>query len=90
MKKPRTFTSWIGFSSFAVLAYYAIANASALTLGRARLIPIVGGIGCVTIAFTLPTASVLAGTVLLAVGAVLYLVRVRGGGSGPRPRPAGR
>ncbi len=80
----------IGFSSFAVLAYYAIANASALTLGRARLVPAVGGIGCVTVAFTLPTASVLAGSGLLAVGAVLYLLRVRGGGSAPRPRPAGR
>ncbi len=31
----------IGFSSFAVLVYYAIANASAMTLGR-RVIPAVG------------------------------------------------
>src|SRR5207248_2342652 len=41
----------IGFSSFGVLAYYAIANASAWTLtpseGRPpRLIPVVGAAGC--------------------------------------------
>ena len=35
----------IGFSSFAVLGYYAVANASAWTLGR-RLIPAVGLVGC--------------------------------------------
>ena len=31
----------IGFSAFAVLVYYAIANASAITLGR-KVIPVVG------------------------------------------------
>ena len=35
----------IGFSSFAVLLYYAIANASALTLGR-KVIPAIGFVGC--------------------------------------------
>ncbi len=70
----------IGFSSFAVLTYYAIANASAFTLGRSRTIPVVGGIGCVVLAFTLPTASVLAGAAVLAVGALLYTAR--------RPRSA--
>ncbi len=48
----------IGFSSFAVLLYYAIANASAWTLGR-RLIPAAGLAGCVVLAFALPLASVL-------------------------------
>ncbi|OBF17871.1 APC family permease [Mycobacterium sp. ACS4331] len=69
--------SAIGFSSFAVLVYYAIANASAFTLapGRARVIPIVGGIGCAVLAFTLPVASVLAGAALLALGAAVFLVR---------------
>ena len=70
----------IGFSSFAVLTYYAIANASAWTLGRSRTTPVVGGIGCVVLAFTLPTASVLAGVAVFAVGALLYAVR--------RPRSA--
>lgn len=70
----------IGFSSFAVLTYYAVANASAWTLGRSRTTPVVGGIGCVVLAFTLPTASVLAGVAVFAVGALLYAVR--------RPRSA--
>lgn len=61
----------IGFSSFAVLLYYAIANASAWTLG-ARLIPAVGLAGCLLLAFSLPMASVLTGIAVVAVGAVIY------------------
>ncbi len=64
----------IGFSSFAVLGYYAIANASAWTLGR-RLIPAVGLAGCLVLAVALPLTSVLTGTAVLAVGAVVYAVR---------------
>jgi APA family basic amino acid/polyamine antiporter len=64
----------IGFSSFAVLVYYAIANASAWTLGN-RLIPAVGLIGCVVLAFALPWLSMLVGLGVLAAGAVLYWVR---------------
>ncbi|TKG69587.1 APC family permease [Prauserella endophytica] len=65
----------IGFSSFAVLAYYAIANASAWTLGRGRIVPAVGLLGCVVLALSLPLSSVLAGAVVLATGAVAYLLR---------------
>ncbi|SDU28845.1 APC family permease [Gordonia westfalica] len=70
----------IGFSSFGVLLYYAIANASAFTLTReenrpARAIPVVGVIGCVVVAFTLPLTSVLAGMVVLAIGAGVYAIR---------------
>ncbi|OPX07848.1 transporter [Mycobacterium sp. AT1] len=61
----------IGFSSFAVLVYYAIANASAITLG-AKLIPVAGLVGCLVLAFTLPAASVLTGMAVLLVGAALY------------------
>ncbi|MGE5697658.1 MAG: APC family permease [Candidatus Sericytochromatia bacterium] len=64
----------IGFSSFAVLAYYAVANASAWTLGH-RVIPAVGLVGCLMLAFALPLMSVAAGTAVLALGAVLYAVR---------------
>ena len=64
----------IGFSSFAVLLYYAIANASAWTLGR-RLIPAAGLAGCVVLAFALPPASVLTGMAVLLVGAAIYAVR---------------
>jgi basic amino acid/polyamine antiporter, APA family len=61
----------IGFSSFAVLVYYAIANAAAWTLGK-RLIPAVGLIGCVTLAFALPPTSVLAGALVVATGSAVY------------------
>nr|WP_309224743.1 APC family permease [Mycolicibacterium sp. CBMA 234] len=69
----------IGFSSFAVLVYYAVANASAWTLspdeGRPpRLIPIVGMLGCGVVAFALPAASILAGLVVFAVGVAAYRI----------------
>ena len=63
----------IGFSSFAVLVYYAIANASAWTLGR-RLIPAAGLAGCVLLAASLPLGPVIVGLAVLAVGAAVYAV----------------
>ena len=66
----------IGFSSFGVLLYYAIANASAFTLGR-RLVPVTGLIGCLTLAFTLPLSSVIAGAAVVAVGMATYGVQAR-------------
>lgn len=70
----------IGFSSFGVLAYYAIANASAWTLspeeGRPpRFVPVLGLAGCLVLAFSLPVSSVVAGSVVLALGAAAYGVR---------------
>ncbi|MGW0162069.1 APC family permease [Mycobacterium sp. NPDC003323] len=66
----------IGFSSFAVLVYYAIANASAWTLRPARrVIPVVGFAGCVVLAFTLPLTSVVWGSAVIALGAALYAGR---------------
>jgi APA family basic amino acid/polyamine antiporter len=64
----------IGFSSFAVLVYYAIANASAWTLGG-RIVPTLGVVGCVVVALALPLPSVVAGAAVLLAGAVVYLVR---------------
>jgi basic amino acid/polyamine antiporter, APA family len=64
----------IGFSSFAVLVYYAIANASAWTLG-AKLVPAVGLIGCVALAFALPVTSVVTGVAVVSVGALVYWMR---------------
>ena len=64
----------IGFSSFAVLLYYAIANASAWTLGR-RVIPGVGLAGCLVLAFLLPLSSVAIGAGVVLVGAVTYSLR---------------
>lgn len=69
----------IGFSSFAVLLYYAIANVSAWTLRTgnrwSRVVAAVGLIGCLVLAFSLPLASVLAGLVVVAVGVAIYAVR---------------
>ncbi|WP_448318704.1 amino acid permease, partial [Streptomyces sp. CO7] len=68
----------IGFSSFGVLLYYAIANASAWTLNRsaaARVIPGAGLVGCMVLAFTLPAASVAAGAGVVVVGALIHAVR---------------
>ncbi|MFI8386538.1 APC family permease [Streptomyces sp. NPDC085540] len=70
----------IGFSSFGVLAYYAIANVSAWTLDSAvkgRAVAAVGLSGCVVLACALPLASALWGAAVLAVGVLVYGVRWR-------------
>ena len=67
----------IGFSSFSVLVYYAVANAAAWTLGRRR-VPAAGLAGCLLLAVFLPSASVLSGVAVLALGAAVYTtLRVR-------------
>jgi basic amino acid/polyamine antiporter, APA family len=70
----------IGFSSFGVLVYYAVANASALTLsgeeGRPpRAVPLAGLAGCLLLAFSLPLPSTLAGSAVLAAGVIAWAVR---------------
>lgn len=70
----------IGFSSFAVLTYYAIANASALTLtARERQWPrwlaVCGLAGCAALAFSLPVASALGGAALLLAGTAAFALR---------------
>jgi APA family basic amino acid/polyamine antiporter len=78
----------IGFSAFAVLVYYAIANASAMTLRPAlepegrrrrvlgrRLIPAIGLAGCVLLAVMLPITSVLVGAGVVLIGALGYWMR---------------
>ncbi|MEU0570580.1 amino acid permease, partial [Nonomuraea sp. NPDC005983] len=72
----------IGFSSFGVLGYYAVANASALTLSRAegappRAIPVLGLALCLVLAATLPLESVVAGAAVFAVGAAVWIIRTR-------------
>ncbi|MDQ0582808.1 APC family permease [Streptomyces rishiriensis] len=74
----------IGFSSFGVLTYYAVANASAWTLDPApakRVLPAVGLLGCVALAFALPRTSVAVGAGVLAVGVLAYGIRRRWAGS---------
>lgn len=70
----------IGFSSFAVLIYYAVANASALSLRRdegppPRAVPVMGLLGCVVLAFAMPRWSVLSGLAVLGIGVAAYTVR---------------
>jgi APA family basic amino acid/polyamine antiporter len=70
----------IGFSSFAVLAYYGIANASAWTLPPhqrrwPRAMAAAGLFGCAVLAVTLPATSVVAGAAVLVLGGVIWWAR---------------
>ncbi len=58
----------IGFSSFGVLIYYAIANAAAYTLRRRRVVNACGLVGCLVLVATLPWESAVAGLAVFAVG----------------------
>ncbi|MFF8544953.1 APC family permease [Streptomyces werraensis] len=84
----------VGFSSFGVLTYYAVANASAWTLrpgGAARVVPALGFAGCLALAFSLPWTSVAVGAAVLGAGVVAYGVRkVWGRRQGNHPDPGGR
>ncbi|RXZ39876.1 amino acid permease, partial [Agromyces binzhouensis] len=71
----------IGFSSFGVLLYYLVANASAITQPAAeRLVPRwlswFGAIGCVVLVVTLPITSIAAGVAVFAVGAAVRGIRL--------------
>lgn len=72
----------IGFSSFGVLVYYAVANASALTLtpdegAPPKAVPLAGLALCLVLAFTLPSESVVAGSVVFALGGLWWAWRRR-------------
>jgi APA family basic amino acid/polyamine antiporter len=63
----------IGFSSFGVLIYYAIANASAYTQPAAqrrwpRALNVCGVFGCLLLVATLPWQSVVVGLGVFAIG----------------------
>jgi APA family basic amino acid/polyamine antiporter len=65
----------IGFSSFGVLTYYAIANASAYTQPAERrrwprALNVTGLVACAVLVVTLPVSAVVAGAAVLAVGLV--------------------
>ena len=72
----------IGFSSFAVLTYYAIANAASFTLpGRERRwrrpLAVLGATGCALLALALPLTTVLTGAAVLALGPLGRAARSR-------------
>jgi APA family basic amino acid/polyamine antiporter len=72
----------IGFSSFAVLTYYALANASASTLPKSELrwprpLAALGFVGCVLLAATLPLGAIVGGVALLFAGSLIWFARGR-------------
>jgi APA family basic amino acid/polyamine antiporter len=72
----------IGFSSFGVLLYYALANASAWSQASVhrrvpRALQAVGAAGCVTLVATLPLSSVVTGAGVLGIGLLARLLRPR-------------
>jgi APA family basic amino acid/polyamine antiporter len=79
----------IAFSSFGVLTYYAIANASAWTQGGEwrrwpRAVNAIGLVGCVTLVATLPVTAVAAGLAMFTAGLAWRLIIRRRGGSDVR------
>lgn len=71
----------IGFSSFGVLLYYVVANLSAWTQDKAnrrypRALAVAGAIGCLVLVVTLPVGAIVAGIIVLAIGAGYRAVRV--------------
>ena len=73
----------IGFSSFGVLVYYAIANASAATLSASenrppRWLPPAGVIGCAVLAVSLPWTAAVTGAAVIAMGVAWWFVRRSG------------
>jgi APA family basic amino acid/polyamine antiporter len=72
--------SAIGFSSFAVLLYYTIANASAWTLSPderrwPRWVAGAGVIGCLCLAISLPPVTLLSGVALFTAGIGFFMLR---------------
>jgi basic amino acid/polyamine antiporter, APA family len=72
----------IGFSSFTVLVYYAIANVSAWTQPPEqrrwpRWLQALGVVGCLALVFALPPATVLVGGAVTAAAAVVAAMTIR-------------
>lgn len=72
----------IGFSSFGVLLYYFIANVSAFTQATdqrryPKALQILGAFGCLTLVVTLPPESIIVGLVVLVIGILYRLIRLR-------------
>ncbi|GAA5150438.1 amino acid permease [Microbacterium pseudoresistens] len=76
----------IGFSSFGVLLYYLLANASALRQPTAarrypRILPVLGALGCLLLVSSLPIEASLIGSAVVLIGVTARAVRLR---IGPR------
>jgi len=82
----------IGFSSFGVLVYYAVANTAAATQDRqyrrwSRPLNALGALGCLLLVATLPRVDVVAGIVVFAVGLTgrAFVLRRRGTAASRQP-----
>ena len=78
-------TSSIAVSGVAVLTYYAVTNAAALTLRREqrrwpRALAVVGLLGCVLLVAALPRSALLGGGLVLVTGVAARQVAVRRSG----------
>ncbi len=74
--------SMIGFSSFTILIYYAITNASALKLlEENRLWPqwvsLIGLVSCIVLALSLPWPSLIVGGVVMIIGFFIHYLGLR-------------
>jgi APA family basic amino acid/polyamine antiporter len=72
----------LALSGVAVLVYYAITNASAITLQRGerrwpRGLAVGGLAGCLVLALALPSRVVVVGTIVLLVGVAVRQVTLR-------------
>lgn len=72
----------IGFSSFGVLLYYLIANAAAFRQSAAarrypRALQVTGALGCLVLVNTLPLVASVVGTVVVLVGVLYRMTRLR-------------
>jgi APA family basic amino acid/polyamine antiporter len=72
----------IGFSSFGVLLYYLLANASAFRQDAdvrryPKALQVVGALGCIVLVSTLPVLASVLGTVIVLIGVAYRAVRLR-------------
>lgn len=72
----------IGFSSFGVLLYYFIANIAAFTQSKEqrrypKFLQILGAVSCLVLVAALPPASSIMGLIVLAVGILYRVLRLR-------------
>lgn len=72
----------IGFSSFGVLLYYLIANASAFRQGAdarryPRWLQIIGALGCLALVSSLPVVASVVGTAVVLIGVGYRMLRLR-------------
>ena len=74
--------SALAISGVAVLTYYAVTNAAALTLTREQrrwspVIAVVGLVGCVVLITSLPLTAIVTGTAILALGVAVRAMTAR-------------